>query len=248
MTGGVRRGLAAVIMAAGKGERMQDDLPKVLHELGGKPMILWVVSLAEALQAKPVIMVVGHPAERIRALLAGHDLQYALQADPRGTADAVNQAAPMLKGFVGDVAVLSGDVPAITLETLSRLVTKHRETGAAATLLAAEVPDPAGYGRVISGDGGHLLKVVEERDATAEEQAVKIVNTGIYVFKAEALFSSLALVQNDNKQNEYYLPDTLYILKEQSETVAVEKTVDYRRVLGVNTKDELRKLHEEIFA
>ena len=246
MTSG--RQLAVVIMAAGKGKRMRDDLPKVLHEFGGKPMILWVVSLAEALRAKPVILVVGYQAERVKAALAGHDLQYVLQAEPRGTAHAVSQAAPLLEGFRGDVAVLSGDVPAISLETLTGLVSKHRATGAAATLLAAETPEPAGYGRVITSAGGHLLKVVEDRDATPQERAVKLVNTGVYVFKAEALLSSLALVNNDNKQNEYYLPDTLYILKEQSRTVAVEKTADYRRVFGVNTKDELRKLHAEVFA
>ncbi|MCH8327437.1 MAG: NTP transferase domain-containing protein [Candidatus Marinimicrobia bacterium] len=238
--------LAAVIMAAGIGKRMEDDRPKVLHEYAGRPMIAAVVETALAVGADPVIVVVGHKADEVKAAVAGQHVEFAHQAEQQGTAHAVLQAAPLLEQFTGDVVVLSGDVPALTTGTLKGLIRRHRETGAAATVLAAELPDASGYGRVILDDHQLLLKVVEEKDATPEERLVKLINSGIYLFKAQHLLSSLLMVGNQNKQSEYYLPDTLYILKEQNLPVAVEKITGFREILGVNTKAELEKLNEEL--
>jgi UDP-N-acetylglucosamine diphosphorylase/glucosamine-1-phosphate N-acetyltransferase len=239
--------LAAVIMAAGRGRRMEGELPKVLHDFGGKPMLKWVVALARAVGAEPVIMIVGSQDAQIKAALPDENLEYVMQEKPLGTGHAVSLAAPLLDGKRGDALILSGDVPAISPASVEKLLANHRRHNAAATMLTAEVPDPSGYGRVLTDEAGHFLGVVEDKDATSEEKLLRRINSGIYVFKIPALLNSLPLIRNDNKQKEYYLPDALYILKEQSQTVAVENANDYREILGVNTKAELRKLHDEIF-
>ena len=239
---------AAVIMAAGRGVRMDDDRPKVLHEFSGRPMISTVVKTAQTVGAEPIIVVVGYGADQVKAALTGEKVSFVDQVEQLGTAHAVLQAAPLLDDFTGDVVVLSGDVPALSVKTLERMIRRHREADAAATLLAADLPDATGYGRVILDDDGQLRKVVEHKDATPQERTVNFINGGIYLFKAKYLLQALAKVGNINKQNEYYLPDTLYILKEQSLTVAVEKVTDFREILGVNTKAELEKLNEELSA
>ncbi len=241
------RKLAAVILAAGKGKRMRSDLPKVLHEVGGRPMIHWVVSTAREVGAEPIVLVVGRGHRQIKAALKGAGVSYVIQHEQLGTAHAVEQTRPLLEGFDGDIVVLSGDVPGISPRTITALCRRHERTGAKATMLSAELDNPTGYGRVLKDAEGHLLRVVEEEDATDEERAVREVNGGIYVFDSRALFATLPLVQKNNKQNEYYLPDALYILQEQNQVVAVEKATDYKEILGVNTKEELRKVHAEIF-
>ena len=146
------------------------------------------------------------------------------------------------------MVVLSGDVPAISVATLSRLCRRHWDTGAGATMLTGVVDDPSGYGRVVKDEDGHLLKVVEEKDATGEERAIKEINAGIYLFRADALFKALPLVRNQNKQNEYYLPDVLYILGEQKHIVTVATAENPKEILGVNTQEELRRMHAELFS
>ena len=242
------RPLAAVILAAGQGKRMNDPRPKVLHKVGGQALVEWVVGTAAALGAEPIVVVVGYGHEQVRAALEGTGVQFALQADQLGTAHAVEQTRPLLERFSGDVLVLSGDVPAISTATLSRLRRRHQDTRAQATMLSGEVDDPTGYGRVVKDKDGHLLKVVEEKDATEAERAIKEVNAGTYLFQAEALFQALPQVQNRNKQNEYYLPDVLYILGEQKHIVTVEKAINPKEIRGVNTPEELRRMHAELFS
>ena len=238
--------LAAVILAAGKGNRMSTDHPKVLHEFNGKAMIHWVVDLAQELGADPVVVVVGYQHERVEAALEGRGVAFALQHPQSGTAHAVEQTRRHLIDFQGDVLVLSGDVPGLSARTLKSLIKRHRDTRSKGTMLTADVDQPKGYGRVIKDDSGHLVRVVEEKDATEHERAICEINSGIYVFDAHALFATLPLIQNNNKQNEYYLPDSLYILKEQNQVVAVEKAEHFREIQGVNTKEELRRIHEDI--
>jgi bifunctional UDP-N-acetylglucosamine pyrophosphorylase/glucosamine-1-phosphate N-acetyltransferase len=173
--------------------------------------------------------------------------KYVIQNKPLGTGHAVEQSRSILENFTGDILVLSGDVPGIKDGTIERLRQRHKLTNAKATMLTADVADPTGYGRVIRDEAGHLLRVVEERDASSEERLILEINGGIYVFNAGALFQTLPMVKNNNKQKEYYLPDVLYILREQNEIVAIEKADDYREILGINTKQELRKVHAEVF-
>lgn len=237
--------LAAVILAAGKGKRMYTDLPKVLHKLNGRAMVHRVVDLAKELGADPVVVVVGYQNELVEAALEGRGVTFALQHRQSGTAHAVEQTRSHLIDFQGDVLVLSGDVPGVSARTLKSLIKRHRNTGSKGTMLTAEVDQPTGYGRVIKDDSGHLVRVVEEKDAQEHERGIREINSGIYIFDAHALFATLPLIQNNNKQNEYYLPDVLYILKEQNQVVAVEKAENYREIQGVNTKEELRRIHEE---
>lgn len=240
------RNLAAVILAAGKGKRMVTDLPKVLHEFRGRAMIHWVVDSAKSVGADPIAVVVGHRHGLVETALEGSGAMFAYQPEQLGTAHAVEQTRSHLIDFQGDVLVLSGDVPGISVRTLKSLIKRHRDTGAKGTMLTAEVDQPTGYGRVIKDDSGHLVRVVEEKDAQEHERGIREINSGIYVFDAHALFATLPLIQNNNKQNEYYLPDILYILKEQNQIVTVEKAENFREIQGVNTKEELRRIHEDI--
>jgi bifunctional UDP-N-acetylglucosamine pyrophosphorylase/glucosamine-1-phosphate N-acetyltransferase len=239
--------LAAVILAAGRGKRMVSDLPKVLHEVGGRPMIHWVVDNALAAGVDPIVVVVGQGKDQVMESLSYATLKYAIQEHPLGTGHAVEQSRSILENFEGGILVLSGDVPGIKSDTIRHLCQRHQETGAKATMLTAEVTDPTGYGRVLRDEAGHLLRVVEEKDASAEERSIHEINGGIYIFDASILFETLPKVKDDNKQKEYYLPDVLYILREQNEIVAIEKAKDYREILGINTKQELSRIHAELF-
>lgn len=239
--------LAAVILAAGRGKRMESDLPKVLHEVGGKPMIHWVVDTAMGARVDPIVVIVGQGREQVMESLQYAPVKFAIQDQPLGTGHAVEQSRSILENFNGGVLVLSGDVPGIRDNTIQRLCRRHQQTNAKAAMLTADVEDPTGYGRVLRDKNGHLRRVVEQKDASPEESLVREINGGIYVFEAKTLFKTLPMVKNDNKQKEYYLPDVLYILREQNEIVAIEKVEDYREILGVNTKQELSKVHAELF-
>ncbi len=205
-------------------------------------MIDWVVACAEQLHAEPIIVVVGHGTDLVMDALHDRNVAFAVQKEQLGTAHAVEQARPLLVGFQGDVLVLSGDVPGIQPATLNALRSTHLEKTARATMLTAQFDNPTGYGRVLRDSNDHLLRVVEEKDATAEEKQVREINAGIYIFQAETLFEALPKVKNENKQGEYYLPDVLNVLQEQKMRVAVELTKDYHQIRGVNTLAELRSM------
>lgn len=210
-------------------------------------MIHWVVDTALGAGVDPIVVVVGQGRDQVMESLGYASLKYVIQKNPLGTGHAVEQSRSILENFSGGLLVLSGDVPGIKGDTIRHLCQRHQQTNAKATMLTADVADPTGYGRVLRNKAGHLLRVVEEKDASSEERTIREINGGIYVFDTVTLFQTLPLVKNNNKQKEYYLPDVLYILREQNEIVAIEKVNDYREILGVNTKQELRKIHEEVF-
>jgi bifunctional UDP-N-acetylglucosamine pyrophosphorylase/glucosamine-1-phosphate N-acetyltransferase len=239
--------LAAIILAAGRGKRMNSDQPKVLHEVGGRPMIQWVVDTALRAGGDPIIVVVGQDRDQVMESLSYASAKYVVQNKPLGTGHAVEQSRSILENFTGDILILSGDVPGIKDDTIQRLCQRQQQTKAKATILTADIVNPTGYGRVLRDKAGNLQRVVEEKDASEKERSIREINGGIYVFNTGALFQTLPMVENNNKQKEYYLPDVLYILREQNEIVAIEKADDYREILGVNTKQELRKVHAEVF-
>ena len=230
--------LVTVILAAGKGTRMKSVLPKVLHQVGGKPMVQHVLDAARMAGARRNIVVVGFGAEFVRSALRG-DAEIVVQEEQLGTGHAVRMAEPLLSDERGTVMVLCGDTPLLTGALLTRLYQAHQETGAKATVLTAMMPDATGYGRIIRAADGTVEKIVEEKDATEEERAGKEVNSGIYCFSARDLFSALREVGCDNAQGEYYLPDVLSILRRRGEKIWAVAAEDYEETLGVNSRVQL---------
>jgi len=224
-----------IVLAAGKGTRMKSDLPKVLHEVGGKPMVELVLETSERAGVSDIVTVVGHGAERVEEVI-GDRSAIALQAEQLGTGHAILMAEPQLGDKKGMTLIASGDAPLFTLETFEALFDSHAASGNAVTVLTADAPNPTGYGRIIRDDAGNVLRIVEQKDANAAEQAVHEVNTGVYVFDNELLFSSLHEVTNDNAQGEYYLPDTLEILRKQGHTVGAFQMDDFDESMGVNDR------------
>lgn len=238
--------LAVVIMAAGKGTRMKSDLPKVLHTIGGIPMVTHIVRLARRIGAEKIIVIVGYRHELVEISLASEPVEFVLQAEQLGTGHAVAQAEDALAGFQGDVLILSGDVPLLSAETLHSLINNHRNSGALATILTAELDDPTGYGRVIRDPIGNLQYFVEDKDATESEKQVHEINSGIYVFGSKTLFKFLPKLQNKNVQSEYYLPDVLPMILSVKGKVSLEKSKNYAEILGVNTTEQLEELNKNV--
>ncbi|WP_088014770.1 bifunctional UDP-N-acetylglucosamine diphosphorylase/glucosamine-1-phosphate N-acetyltransferase GlmU [Gottfriedia acidiceleris] len=225
----------AIVLAAGKGTRMKSKLYKVLHPVCGKPMVQHVVDHVISVGVQNIVTVVGHGAELVKTQLGDHS-EYALQAEQLGTAHAVIQAAPMLKDKEGTTLVICGDTPLISPETIQALFDEHERLQAKATILTAHLEDSTGYGRIIRGENGSVLKIVEHKDASPEELTVQEINTGTYCFDNKALFDALNEVNNDNAQGEYYLPDVIEILKAKGEIVAAYKTANFDETLGVNDR------------
>lgn len=227
--------LFAVVLAAGKGTRMKSSLYKVLHPVCGKPMVDHVVSNMEKLGATEIVSVVGHGAEMVKDTLEERST-YVVQEEQLGTAHAVQQAEAVLDGREGTTIVICGDTPLITPETIQQLMTTHHEAGAKATILTAIVDDPTGYGRILRGEDELVTGIVEQKDATPEQQKVQEINSGTYCFDNKALFEALKKVDNNNSQGEYYLTDVISILKEQGEAIAAFAAADADELLGVNDR------------
>jgi bifunctional UDP-N-acetylglucosamine pyrophosphorylase / glucosamine-1-phosphate N-acetyltransferase len=228
-----------VILAAGKGTRMKSAEPKVLHRAGGLRLIDYVLRAAQALDARTTVIVVGHLAERIQEALSDRPgLQFALQEPQLGTGHALLQAEPHLAGKHGTVVLLSGDVPLLRAETLIALIATHERSAAAATVVTARTPDPAGYGRIVRKDG-RIAAIVEHKDATADERAIDEINSGIYAFALEPLFDALRSIGSGNAQGEFYLPDLVRIYRGRGLNVETLQLEDSREILGVNSRREL---------
>lgn len=232
-----------IILAAGKGTRMKSDLPKVLHPVGGKPMLLHVVGLAQAIGSQRIISIIGHKKIFVIEALRPTGTEWAIQAQQLGTGHAVQQTADMLSGFDGDLLILSGDVPLLKPETIHGLLQKHRSTRAGATLLTAIFDDPSGYGRIIRNSDGSLKAIVEHKDCTPNQLTIHEINAGIYVMDAQVCFKALTMINNDNSQGEYYLPDVLQYFPDMGKTVALEIVRDHNEISGVNTPQQLAELN-----
>jgi bifunctional UDP-N-acetylglucosamine pyrophosphorylase/glucosamine-1-phosphate N-acetyltransferase len=231
-----------VIIAAGEGTRMCSALPKVLHPLCGRPLILWPVAAARAAGAGKVV-VVDNPKRRLEDRLP-EGVEVAIQAEPNGTGGAVAAAGEHIDPEQ-TVVVINGDVPLITAEALAALIAAHEESGAAATLATMELDDPAGYGRVVRDKEGNVDRVVEtkrEGDATEEQLAIREVNSGVYAFSGEALLAALEEIQPDNAQGELYLPDVLPAIRARGGHVHAHVVTDATLALGVNDRVELAKV------
>jgi len=236
-------------MAAGLGTRMKSNRAKVLHELGGAPLIAHVVRAAQALEPRSIVVVVGHQAEEVeRAALAevGELASFVVQEKQRGTGDAVESAGSLLENSDSLVLVLSGDVPMIRVETLKKLIEYHNDTGATCSILSVRLENPTGYGRIVRDASGAFRKIVEQRDATEEERQVREINSGIYCFEAKELYRALRKVEPKNDQGEYYLTDVAEIILASGGAVSVYVINDPREVSGINTRAELAEFENLI--
>ncbi|MEW6681687.1 MAG: bifunctional UDP-N-acetylglucosamine diphosphorylase/glucosamine-1-phosphate N-acetyltransferase GlmU [Nitrospirota bacterium] len=232
--------LAVVVMAAGQGKRMKSATPKVLHAVGGRPMLDYVLRAAEALGASPMVVVVGHGGDAV-AEWVGRRAVIVRQEPPRGTGDAVRCALAQVPESAGTVIILSGDTPLVRGETVRGLLEAHRRFEAAVTLAAIELDEPSGYGRVVVGEDGRVVGVVEERDATPDQRAIRLVNGGLYVMDATFLRRALDAIKPDNAQGEYYLPDVIAVAVGRGLVVRAE-AVASEEVLGVNTREDLARI------
>jgi bifunctional UDP-N-acetylglucosamine pyrophosphorylase / glucosamine-1-phosphate N-acetyltransferase len=228
-----------VILAAGQGTRMKSALAKVLHHAAGQPMIEHVLRASDEVDPTTVTVVIGHQADSVRLWLTSrNNVQCVVQSPQLGTGHALRQAEVVLSGRTGTVVLLSADVPLLTGATLRRLVETHRSAGAAATVVTAVVERPHGYGRIIRSDG-RIASIVEQRDATPEQQLVNEINSGIYAFDAAPLFESLRGIAAANAQGEYYLTDIVGVYRQRDLPVETLIVGDPREVRGVNNRSEL---------
>lgn len=238
------RPLDVLIMAAGLGTRMKSQKAKVLHELGGRPIIAHVVHKALSLQPRKIYVVVGHQAAEVeaavRAEVRNDELTgFVLQPQQRGTGDAVMSARSALKGADSTLLILSGDVPMVREETLAKLVEHHQSSGAVCSILSVKLENPTGYGRIVRDDQNRFAKIVEQKDATSDEKLIREINSGIYCFDTAKLFSALDQVQPTNQQQEYYLTDAPAILLAAGEKVEILVINDPREVSGINSRADL---------
>ncbi len=228
----------AVVLAAGKGTRMNSDLPKVLHEIVGKSLLGHVLDTVKQVGIAHTVIVVGHKADLVRETCGGEGLDFVLQEPQLGTGHAVQVAVPALREG-GHTVVLAGDVPLLRASTLQKLVDGTISSGAAAVVLTCVVDDAGAYGRIVKDEAGNVQKIVEARDASPTELAIGEYNTGVFCFRTDQLIEALGQLTTDNMQGEYYLTDTVAYLVEQGRQVAAVSTSDPDEVVGINTVAEL---------
>jgi bifunctional UDP-N-acetylglucosamine pyrophosphorylase/glucosamine-1-phosphate N-acetyltransferase len=236
--------VAIAIMAAGKGTRLKSKHPKVLHEVGGRPLLAHVIAAATKVVPPPdVYSIIGHEAERVRAVVSGTGTNFVLQEPQRGTGHAIMAAREALAPY-DLLIVLSGDAPLITPQTIAKLRDFHLEKRAAMTLLSAELENPTGYGRVIrqSPTNNEVRAIVEEKLATAAQKRIREINSGFYAFSVKPLLKHLDQLTTDNPHGEYYLTDMAGILRKAKEKVVACKTGDANEILGTNTRAEMVQL------
>ncbi len=229
-----------VILAAGLGTRMKSALAKALHPVAGLPLIQHVLNAASGTDPEKIVLVLGHQSDRVRNAVHESRVEIVLQAEQLGTGHAVRQAKEAIAAAAGPVLVLCADTPLLTSGTLRDVIELHRKSRAAVTLITAQADDPFGYGRVVRGKTG-VMRVVEEKDATAAQKKIKEVNAGIYCFDPKFLLSSLDRLGKNNAQGEYYLPDTIDLARKKKRGVAALRCPEPDEVMGVNSRVDLSR-------
>ncbi len=240
--------LGVIVLAAGKGTRMNSDIPKVLHLINGMAMIFYVLESAVSItEEKNIVLVVGHQAELVKSEVRKRfNIAFALQEKLAGTGDAVRVGLPYLPNDIEDVLILCGDVPLISSETLFRLVDSHKNYANDFTVLAVNLDDPAGYGRILLDSAGDFLCIREDSDANSFEKQISLVNSGIYCVNRRFLENSLSLISRNNAQTEYYLTDLAGIARTngaKANYIVADNSVELR---GVNTVQELKSIEKLI--
>ena len=240
-------GSMAIILAAGKSTRMKSALPKVLHEVCGRPMIEYVLDAARSASVTKIVAIIGHRADLVReALSKDVNVEFALQTEQKGTGHAVMMCREHLSAHHGPVLVLAGDTPLIKQESLSALLNTLQQRNAGCVIGSAMTQANFGLGRIIRNASGEFEKIVEEKDATESEKQVQEINTGCYAFDSQSLLASLDQISPNNKQGEYYLTDCPRVLKDSGKTVVALEAFDMVEALGVNTREQLAEVTRTI--
>jgi len=236
--------LSVVVLAAGKGTRMKSELVKILHPVAGTPMLAFVLDLARSLQPERLVVVVGYQRDLVRQQFSAADVLFVDQEEQLGTGHAVSVTGQALKGFKETVLILCADVPLLTEKTVREFIKSHEESGAALSVLTTVLENPHGYGRVIRGEDGQLLSIVEDRDLTPEEEGLREINTGIYCVNAGFLFSALSSLTDQNAQGEYYLTDIVAGAGSRGEKTGAYIAKDPLEVMGINTRMDLANANQ----
>ena len=235
--------LRIVVLAAGKGTRMDSDLPKVLHKLNSKPLLDYVLDESELLNPLESILIVGFKKDQVISHTKKRaNLKYVTQKEQLGTGHAVLQTEGLLKNEKGHILILYGDVPNIKASTLQPIVDNHVMNNRDLTLITAEIDDPTGYGRIIRDESGNLLKIVEEKDCNDYEKKIKEWNPGIYIFKIPEVFEILNNIKTNNASKEYYLTDAIGLAQKSNMQIKAIKIENSDEVLGINTTEQLDEL------
>lgn len=229
---------SAVILAAGKGVRMRSQLPKVVHQVAGQPMVVHVANAVRQAGIQRQILVVGHGRQSVEALFTPGTVEFVVQAEQLGTGHALLQAADKVSGD-DTILVLAGDTPLLQAATLQALIAAHQQSGAAATVLSTQVDDPRGYGRIVRDGQGSFLAIVEEKDANPAEKQITEINSGMYCFQVQFALAALAGIGSANAQGEYYLTEILPILKKQGQRVEVLQMDAREDIYGINDRVQL---------
>tara|TARA_Y100000768_G_scaffold284273_1_gene218816 strand:- start:4471 stop:5217 length:747 start_codon:yes stop_codon:yes gene_type:complete len=234
--------ISIVILAAGKGTRMDSEIPKVLHILNHKTLIQRVIDTSSKLKPVKTIVVIGYKKDLIKeSLKSCSQLEFATQLEQKGTGHAVKMCFDNLMDFSGDVLILSGDVPLINVKTLEALIRIKQESRAEAAILTSDMKNPQGYGRIVRKDQ-LLNKIVEHKDCNEQELTINEINAGIYLISNSSLIKYIPKISNHNNQNEYYLPDVFNFMIEDNLKVAIHKITDINEISGVNNKEQLAAL------
>ena len=234
------KNIAAIILAAGRGERMKSEMPKVLHPLCGRPMLEYVLDLSRSLKLKKAVVVLGHKHREVKNILRP-GIKSVIQKRLIGTADAVKAGLRALRNFKGNVLILYADMPLLQAETLRKLIAYHEKNNPAATILTAQVENPLGYGRVLRDKYSSICAIVEEKDADEYESDIKEINTGIICFDKDKLNSALKSVHPFNRKSEYYLTDAISIIYKKGALVEAVRLKDINEALGINSRSDLAK-------
>jgi UDP-N-acetylglucosamine diphosphorylase/glucosamine-1-phosphate N-acetyltransferase len=234
------KNVAVVILAAGMGTRMQSDKAKVLHEIQGRPMILYVVDTARKIVGDDVVVVIGHQAQKVRAIVSDTaELRFAYQEQQLGTAHAVLCALPLVPEHCKHVVILCGDVPLIQPETIADLAADHLSARRDISVLAVELDNPFGYGRILLDDNRQISAIIEEADATADQKQIKLINSGIYCVDKAFLLEALPRIRPDNAQGEFYLTDIMSVGYKEKRNMGVMIGTNRQQILGINTCRDL---------
>ncbi len=237
---GKAREATAIVLAAGRSTRMQSDKPKVMHDLCGRPMLSYVLDACREAGISMLHVVVGFGKDAVARELASQDgIQFVEQVEQKGTGHAVSMCANVLKGFVGDVIVIAGDMPMIRAQTLRTLLQGHRAAGSAASIATTVLDDPTGYGRILRDADGGFRGIVEHRDCDPEQLKIREVNPSYYCFDAEALFGALTEIKPDNAKGELYLTDVLTVIRDKGREVRATTSVPPEDAVGINSRADL---------